>query len=148
MATLSGERVAEALRTAMPEARIEVVEFSRQPIPSGELRFPLSGLPAEQATVSPLLWQGVVSVPGQDDFPVWAKVRIQVSGTRWIATETLVPGRPSSGPNFARNRMKDRPVRRMFPRSWAARPGGRFQRAPPSRASGWMRPRTCGGASA
>ena len=92
--TLSGERVAAALRAAMPEARIEVVEFSRQPIPSGELRFPVSGLRAEPATLSPLMWRGVVSVSGQEDFPVWAKVRIQVSGKRWISTETLAPGRP------------------------------------------------------
>jgi flagella basal body P-ring formation protein FlgA len=94
METLSPERVAAALSAAMPEAHIEVVEFSRQPIPSGELRFPPSGLRADQATRSPLLWHGVVSASGRDDFPVWAKVRIQVSGTRVTATEALVPGRP------------------------------------------------------
>ena len=94
METLSPVRVAAALSAAMPEAHIEVVEFSRQPIPSGELRFPPSGLRADQATRSPLLWHGVVSASGRDDFPVWAKVRIQVSGTRVTATEALVPGRP------------------------------------------------------
>jgi flagellar basal body P-ring formation protein FlgA len=91
--TLSAERVAAALRAAMPGARIEVVEFSRQPVPSGELRFPASGLQTDQASLSPLLWHGVVSASGQDDFPVWAKARIRVSGTRWIAAEALAPGR-------------------------------------------------------
>jgi flagella basal body P-ring formation protein FlgA len=91
--TLSRERVANALRVAMPAAHIEVVEFSRQPIPCGELRFPLSGLAADPTTPSPLLWHGVVSAPGQNDFPVWAKVRIQVSGRRVVAIEALAPGR-------------------------------------------------------
>lgn len=93
METLSRERVAAALGAAMPAARIEVVEFSRQPIPSGELRFPISGLQSEQ-TSSPLLWRGVVSASGQEDFPVWAKVRIQVLGKRVTATAALAPGRP------------------------------------------------------
>ncbi|MGA2589760.1 MAG: flagellar basal body P-ring formation chaperone FlgA [Bryobacteraceae bacterium] len=92
--TLTRERVAAALRAAMPAASIEVVEFSRQPIPPGELHFPVSGLPADQAARAPLLWHGVVSASGQDDFPVWAKVRIQISEKRVTAIETLAPGRP------------------------------------------------------
>jgi len=92
--TLTRERVAAALRAAMPAARIEVVEFSRQPIPPGELRFPVSGLRADPTTGSPLFWHGAVSASGQADFPVWAKVRIQVSGKRVTAAEALAPGRP------------------------------------------------------
>jgi flagella basal body P-ring formation protein FlgA len=92
--TLTRERIAAALRAAMPAASIEVVEFSHQPIPPGELHFPVSGLPADRATRSPLLWHGVVSASGRDDFPVWAKVRIQVSEKRVTAIETLAPGRP------------------------------------------------------
>jgi len=92
--TLTGERVAAAVRAAMPAAHIEVVEFSRQPIPPGELRFPISGLQANQTTTAPLLWRGAVCATGQDDFPVWVKVRIQVSGKRVIAAEALAPGRP------------------------------------------------------
>jgi flagella basal body P-ring formation protein FlgA len=95
--TLTGERVAAALGAAMPAARIEVVEFSRQPIPPGVLRFPVSGLRTDQAGWSALLWRGVISVSGRDDFPIWAKVRIQVSGRRTIATRTLAPGRPIEG---------------------------------------------------
>jgi flagella basal body P-ring formation protein FlgA len=90
--TLTLERVAAALRAALPAARIEVVEFSRQPIPPGELRFPVAGLQAEQAKGSPLLWRGMVCAPGQDDFPVWAKARIEVSGNRVTAAVDLAPG--------------------------------------------------------
>jgi flagella basal body P-ring formation protein FlgA len=102
--TLTRARVAAALRAAMPAARIEVMEFSRQPIPTGELRFPVSGLQAAQGTSSPLLWHGVVSASGQDDFPVWAKARIQVSGKRVTATEALAPGRP-----IARTQLREEP---------------------------------------
>ena len=91
---LTRERVAGALRVAMPAARIELVGFSRQPIPPGELRFLVSGLRPEPAGNSPWLWHGAVCVPGQDDFPVWAQVRIQVAGKRTIATEALAAGRP------------------------------------------------------
>jgi len=91
--TLTRERVAAALRAALPAARIEVVEFSRQPIPPGELRFPVSGLRTDQATNSPWMWHGVVWASDHADFPVWAKARIVVSGTRVTATEALVPGR-------------------------------------------------------
>ncbi|MGA2736004.1 MAG: flagellar basal body P-ring formation chaperone FlgA [Bryobacteraceae bacterium] len=92
--TLTSERVTAALRVSMPEARIEVVEFSRQPIPPGELRFPVSGLRVDQTSSSPLLWHGAISGSGQDDFPVWAKARIRVSGKRVAAAEALMPGRP------------------------------------------------------
>jgi flagella basal body P-ring formation protein FlgA len=90
---LTRGRVAAALGAALPAARIEVVEFSRQPVPPGELRFPVSGLQAP-GTGSVLLWRGAVCAAGQDDFPVWAKVRVQVSGKRAVATEALAPGRP------------------------------------------------------
>jgi flagella basal body P-ring formation protein FlgA len=102
--TLTRARVATALRAALPAARIEVVEFSRQPIPPGELRFPVSGLRADQATSAPLLWHGVVSASGQDDFPVWAKVRIEISGKRVIAAEALAVGR-----SIARSQLREEP---------------------------------------
>jgi flagella basal body P-ring formation protein FlgA len=94
--TLTGERVAAAMQAAMPGARIEVLEFSRQPVPPGELQFPLSGLAASPVSGPPpvVLWRGHIRRPGQDDFPVWAKARIRVSGTRAVAAEALPPGRP------------------------------------------------------
>jgi flagella basal body P-ring formation protein FlgA len=94
--TLTRERVAAALRAALPAARIQVIECGRQPVPPGELRFPVSGLQADPASISPLLWRGVVYAPGQSDFPVWAKVRITVTGERVTAREPLAVGRPIS----------------------------------------------------
>jgi flagella basal body P-ring formation protein FlgA len=91
--TLTRARVAAALHAAMPAARIEVVEFSQQPVAAGELRFPASGLHAAGPAGSPLLWRGAVSESGRDDFPVWAKVRVEVSGKRVVAAEALAAGR-------------------------------------------------------
>src|ERR1700722_4673874 len=94
--TLTRERVTAAMQATVPIARIEVLELSHQPVPPGELVFPISGLTAGPASepASARLWRGQVRQPGQDDFPVWAKVRILVSGTRAMASEALLPGRP------------------------------------------------------
>ncbi len=91
--TLTRERVIAALAAAMPMADIEVVEFGRQPVPEGELQFPISGLPSP-TTGSVLFWRGMVHAVGRSDFPVWAKVRIQVSGKRAVSREALAPGQP------------------------------------------------------
>lgn len=92
--TLTSERVAAALREALPAARIEILEFSKQPVPPGELSFPVSGLRTDPAGHAPLFWHGIVAAAGHDDFPVWAKVRVQVSGKRVTAIAALAQGRP------------------------------------------------------
>lgn len=92
--TLTRARVTEALRLALPAAALEVVAFSRQPIPRGALRFPAAGMQADAPSNAPLLWRGVVCASGQDDFPVWAKVRVRISGMRVTAAEALAPGHP------------------------------------------------------
>ena len=70
--------------------------MSRQPVPAGALLFSISDLSSAPASDrgSTQLWRGHIRKSGRDDFPVWAKVRIVVSGTRAVATEQLLPGRP------------------------------------------------------
>jgi flagella basal body P-ring formation protein FlgA len=92
--TLTRQRVQEAVRQALPQAHIAVLEFSRQPVPAGDLQFPLCGLQAGYRSGAPLLWRGHVSQSGHDDFPVWAKVRMEISGQRAIAGEALPAGQP------------------------------------------------------
>jgi flagella basal body P-ring formation protein FlgA len=91
---LTRASVTAALQASLPEARIELIEFSRQPVPAGELRFPRSGLPAGTAPGAPSFWRGAVRTGGQEDFPVWAKARLSVSGWRTVALAALAPGRP------------------------------------------------------
>jgi len=96
--TLTFARVAAALHAIMPTARIEVIDFSHQPIPHGELLFSLSGAGDQQ------IWHGVISAPGQADFPVWARARVVVSGKRVVAVESLAAGRP-----IARAQLREEP---------------------------------------
>lgn len=92
--TLTPERVMAALASTLPAARIEVVDFSRQPVPAGALRFPVAGLQTDPSSHAPLLWRGQVCAAGRDDFPVWVKVRLKVSGKRVVAREWLAAGKP------------------------------------------------------
>jgi flagella basal body P-ring formation protein FlgA len=93
---LTHARVMAAMQAALPSAGIEVVDFSRQPVPPGELRFPVSGLAASQASEAPPMsfWRGYIRRAGWDDFPVWARARVKISGTRAVAVEALPPGKP------------------------------------------------------
>ncbi len=97
MERLTEERVLAALRTAAgnPEARIELVEFSRYPVPRGDLEFARTGYtpPPEGAKV-PVVWRGKLKYAGSRSLPVWARVRISVPGKRLVAAEDLPAGRP------------------------------------------------------
>lgn len=83
--------VLQALRRQLPQARIEIVEYSRQPVPQGELEFPLAGL---RGTAADGFWSGWVRYAGARRFPVWAKVKALVPEARVVAATALVPGRP------------------------------------------------------
>ena len=90
MSPLDPAAVREAMRRQLPRARIEIVDYSRQPVPEGDLEFPLSGL---RGTPSDGFWSGWVQYAGVRQFPVWAKVKAVVSEVRVVAVEALVPGR-------------------------------------------------------
>lgn len=95
--TLSPESVLAALRAALgrQDARIELVDFSRQPVPRGELEFPRSGLGAPVAgDNAAVLWRGRLRYDGARTLPVWARVRITAPGRRLVALENLAPGKP------------------------------------------------------
>jgi len=78
-------RILEALRAALPGATIEVLDYSRYPVPDGPLEFALAGL--RGAT-----WSGAVRYGGRHRAPVWARVRVTISATRVIATRNLPAG--------------------------------------------------------
>ncbi len=86
---LSPEVLLAAMRKAAPTARIDLLEFSRQPAPEGELDFPLSGL---QQGASGGYWHGFVRYAGTRRFPVWARVKVLAEGPRVVAAEALRAG--------------------------------------------------------
>ena len=136
-------------RAGLPAARIEVVDFSRQPIP--RRRTALSGLrvangPGHRLAAA-VARRGLRARPGrfsglgQGAHPGFGKAR----GRRRRRSRRAVP---SSAPNCARNSIKGRPGCRTCPKSSAGCRGGRFRPARRSRGSGWRRRPTCCAASA
>jgi flagella basal body P-ring formation protein FlgA len=93
VAVLTVARLLAAMQSAvqkeMPEAHIELFDFSRQPAPEGELVFPVSGLRQGARGGS---WSGYVSYGGNHRFTLWARVKVTVARTRVVAAEDLKPG--------------------------------------------------------
>jgi flagella basal body P-ring formation protein FlgA len=87
---LARPRVEAALAASMPTARLEVLDFSHQPVPPGELHFE----PKAAGAGSAELWSGEIRQPGVHGFPVWASVRIRMAGMRTVAAAPLPAGVP------------------------------------------------------
>jgi flagella basal body P-ring formation protein FlgA len=79
-----------AMRRTLPDARIEIVDFSRQPAPQGEIEFPLAALHQSNGGA---FWTGYVKYGGRQRFALWARVKVLAAVTRVIAAEDLKPGR-------------------------------------------------------
>lgn len=77
---LTVERLEAAMRRALGAtgAAIEIVDLARQPVPSGDLDFPRSGLSLAPCSDpdAPAFWRGSLRYAAQHTLPVWAKVRI------------------------------------------------------------------------
>jgi hypothetical protein len=76
---LDPAHVLDALRALMPAAQIELLDYTRGPVPEGELEFSRIGLPSGTSTG---IWTGVVRYAQGRRFPVWAKVRLTQDVTR------------------------------------------------------------------
>jgi len=63
----------------MPSAQIELLDYSRGPVPEGELEFSSRGLAAGASTG---VWSGSIRYAGDRKFAVWAKVRITADVNR------------------------------------------------------------------
>jgi flagella basal body P-ring formation protein FlgA len=93
-APLDPERLLESMRAKLPGARVEILDYSRQSAPEGEMVFPLAGL---RDAPGGAIWRGWVLYGGGRRFAVWAKVKAQAAAPRVIATEKLKAGAPVSG---------------------------------------------------
>lgn len=85
-----------ALQAALgiPEAELIVEEYSSQPLPSGKLEFQRSTLnqPPANAPTSPVYWRGRLIYDEHHGVPVWAKVRVLVNRTVFVATQNIAAG--------------------------------------------------------
>jgi flagella basal body P-ring formation protein FlgA len=93
----SRERFLKAMEEALntPDARIEIVETSRQPAPPGPLLFSRSSVrPPASGDATPVLWRGYIEYGNNRRFQVWARVRITASISRVVTTEPIRAGEP------------------------------------------------------
>jgi len=83
-----------AMRRSLPDARLEILEFSHQPAPEGEIEFPLINLHAAANNVQTGFWTGDVRYAGSRRFGIWAKVKAAQLVSRVVAAVDLHPGQP------------------------------------------------------
>lgn len=91
------ERFRQAMEQALdlPDARIEILETSRQPAPPGPLVFSRSTLrPPPPGEATPVQWRGYVEYAKNRRFQVWARVRITASVQRVVTNQPLRAGEP------------------------------------------------------
>jgi flagella basal body P-ring formation protein FlgA len=78
----------------MPDAQVDVVDFSNQPLPPGDLEFRVSGLnrPPRSRPDDPVIWRGRLVYDGRHSANIWARVRISVQRTWLVAAEDITAG--------------------------------------------------------
>jgi flagella basal body P-ring formation protein FlgA len=119
VAPLEAPKLLAAMRHSLPDARIEVLEFSRQPAPSGKIEFPAAGLHTPPAGAPgsqprPALWNGAVLYAGTRRFAIWAAVTVQVAAPRVLAVADLGPGQPIAAAQLAAETRQEFPTALPF----------------------------------
>ena len=96
MEKLAPERLSAAIQNAIgdAEAKIELVDWSRYPVPPGAIEFPRTGITAFHEGQTPILWRGCVKYGTGRPFAIWARVRISVRLSRVTAREALPAYQP------------------------------------------------------
>jgi len=89
VAPLDPARLMAAMQTQFPGAHIQVLEYSRQSVPEGELEFPRLGL---HQTPTGGLWNGFIRYSANHRFTVWARVKVTMLVPRVIAVHNLKAG--------------------------------------------------------
>jgi flagella basal body P-ring formation protein FlgA len=93
VARLEPARILEAMRTRLPKAEIELLDFSHWPVPEGPLEFPPEGLHGDR-------WTGAVQYAGGHRFAVWARVRVRSAAPRAVAAHDLRAGQRLAADDF------------------------------------------------
>lgn len=106
---LTAEQIRAAMNSSMMsstgirDASIEVIDFPRQGIPSGQLEFPRSGLtpPPVSRPDGPAFWRGVVRYSPQHTMAIWASVRLSIRRKLLTAARGIPRGAVVSGDDLA-----------------------------------------------
>jgi flagella basal body P-ring formation protein FlgA len=92
---LTEAKLRDALEHALsPGTRLEIVDFSRYPVPHGDLMFSGAALPRPPASTldAPVVWRGHLKYGTRGTVVVWAKVRVSRL-EQWIETTTVIGAR-------------------------------------------------------
>jgi flagella basal body P-ring formation protein FlgA len=108
------EKLLAAMREAIPEARIEILDYSRHPQPEGQVEFPLRGL---QDGAGGAMWMGFVRYGSNRRFTIWARVKVQVTADRVLAAGDLPAGRAIDAAQVAAGTRQEFPVAAPFAKS-------------------------------
>lgn len=117
---LSRGRILRAIRSALklPGAELELIDFSRAPVPDGKLRFRLSELPRPpHGANDPVLWRGALLYGHHRSVPVWVRVRISVMRRRVVALRDLPAGQPVRTSDITQETVREFPASATAARS-------------------------------
>src|SRR5215472_10059425 len=93
---ISPEDMRAALLAAIQaeDVEMELVDFSREPLPSGKFDFrPVHlGRPLGDNPEIPAIWRGVLRYDLQSSIPIWARVKVSVGRTIIVASEDIPAG--------------------------------------------------------
>jgi flagella basal body P-ring formation protein FlgA len=93
---LTTTQILEAMDKAFSgeNVHVDILEFSRFPIPKGRLDFPVSGLAGSPRTrpEEAVLWRGRVLVDVGGSQPVWVKAKLRVSRKQAVAKREIAAG--------------------------------------------------------
>ena len=116
---LSIEEVRAALLAALDIAgvRLEILEFSNQPLPPGELAFQRTSLnkPPGNDPQTPVIWRGKLIYDDQHSLPVWAKVKISVDREIFLAADTIPKGAVIRADQVTSTRVRQFPSLERWP---------------------------------
>lgn len=117
---LSAEEVRVALLSALdlPAASLELLDFSNQPLPPGQLEFERGAWnkPPGNNPLSPVIWRGKLIYDDQRTIVVWARVRISVDREVFLAAETIPKGAVIRAEQVANTHIRQFPSVELSPR--------------------------------
>jgi flagella basal body P-ring formation protein FlgA len=89
-----------------------LLDFSKFPVPRGQLEFSINGLvsPRSGLRIEPAVWKGRLVYSGSRSVGVWAKVRVGVTRPRVVAAVDLPAGRPLEASNLKVETVEEYPT--------------------------------------
>lgn len=112
---LTEEQVTAAMRASLdPAVELKLVEFSRFPVPDGNVIFERAGLsePGLILVTHPVIWNGYVQYSHNRKVKIWTKVILSVSSSRVTAIGPIKAGETIQADQVTEEKIKQFPYLR------------------------------------